>query len=71
MKDKKYDYRIARALVKITTILFITQVVTEIIATRNQQFYWVLPVITLLLCASLMYSVALVVLNAINKNNGV
>jgi len=67
MKTKKYDYTLARELVKFTSIIFFVQLFAEVVATRDDGFFWVLPFSASLLGVSLLYSLLLVVMNARQK----
>lgn len=68
---KRIDYFWARMLVQITGIVFVTQLVIEVlgIAARKPGMEWVVPVCAAAFFASLLYAAAVVVINAWREKN--
>lgn len=62
---KRVGYFIPRVGVQITGIVFMTQVVTEVIATRKQGFEWVLPASAIAFGLAVAAGVACVVWNSV------
>lgn len=62
---KRIDYFWPRAATKITGIVFISQVLTEIIGFRKPEFDWVLPMCGLLFMSAIVWTLYAVVVNAI------
>lgn len=62
---KRIDYFWPRTATQITGIIFLVQVLTEIIGNRKPGFGWVLPVCGGLFAASVAWAVYAVVVNAI------
>lgn len=63
---KKIDYFLARTLVQVSGIVFVTQLVIEVagIATRKPGMEWVVPACAAAFFASLLYAAAVVAINA-------
>lgn len=63
---RKHDYFVARALVQITGIVFLSQLVLEASGAiaRKPGLEWVIYACGAAFAASVLYSVALIVLNA-------
>jgi hypothetical protein len=66
---KKYDYFVARTLLKITGIVFLSQLMLEVsdVISRKPGLEWVIYACGAAFTASLIYSVALILLNAIKS----
>ena len=62
---KRIDYFWPRAAVKVTAIVFFSQLLIEVIANRKQGFEWVLPVCGALFAAAVAWTLYAVVMNAI------
>lgn len=68
----RVDYYWARTLLQITSIVFFPQLILEAsgILTRKPGFEWVIYACAIAFLASLIYAVALVVINALRKQEG-
>lgn len=64
MEKKKHSYELARGLVKFTFIIALVQILAEVIAVRDPDFYWIFPLSMALFISALIYSLVLVGLNA-------
>ena len=66
-----HSYTIARGMVKLTGIIFITQLIIEVsgVAVRREAFEYVTHIFGALFFASIAYSVVLIVLSAIKRRN--
>lgn len=62
---KRIDYFWPRAATQITGIIFLVQVLTEIVGNRKPGFEWVLPVCGGLFAASVAWALYAVMVNAI------
>lgn len=62
---KRIDYYWPRAAVKITGIVFLSQIVMEVsgIASRKPEFWWVIYACTAAFAASIAWSVLAVLIN--------
>lgn len=69
---KRYDYYWARNITELTGIVFVTQLLTEVfgIIQRKPGFEWVVPVCGTAFAISVLYTVALIVLNTLHERNG-
>lgn len=68
---EKYDYFWARAAVQITGIVFFTQLLFEVsgLATRKPEMWWVIWACGAAFAGALIYSTALIALNARKSSN--
>lgn len=66
---KKYDYDLARTLTLFTGIIFFSQFLIEVSGTivRQEGYEWIVPVTGILFLISMLYSLTLIVLNALNR----
>jgi len=62
---KRIDYFWPRAALKITGIVFISQILIDVLGFRKPEFYWVLPMCGLLFMAAIVWTLYAVVINAI------
>lgn len=65
---KHYDYYWQRIITTITGIIFITQLLTELVANRKPGYEWVLPLTGTLFALALLWSIFSVIINAIKKS---
>ena len=65
----KHDYTLSRNILQFTSIIFFTQIFFETggIIERNDGFGWVLPACGILWVLSLIYAIALVVMNSLKE----
>ena len=66
---KRIDYFLPRAATQITAIIFIVQLLTEVIGNRKPGFEWVLPASGALFVAAVAWTLYAVVLNAIRARS--
>lgn len=65
---KHYDYYWQRTITTITGIIFITQLLSELVVNRKPGYEWVLPLTGTLFALALIWSIFSVIINAIKKN---
>ena len=64
MSEKKIDYFWAKAIVQITGIVFLSQVVVEMLAYRKPGFEWVVYACGAAFFVSMLYASILILINA-------
>ena len=71
MEVKKYDYFWARTIIKITGIVFLSQLILELsgAAQRKPGFEWVIYMCGVLFGCSVLYCMLLISLNALDNPN--
>jgi len=62
---KRIDYFWPKTTVQITTIIFVVQLLTELVGNRKQGYEWVLPVSGAFFVAAVAWTLCAVVINAI------
>ena len=62
---KRIDYFLPKVATQITGIIFLVQLLTEVIGNRKQGFEWVLPVSGALFAMAVAWALYAVVMNAI------
>jgi hypothetical protein len=67
---KRIDYFWPKAAFQITSIVFVTQLIAEVIATRKANYEWVLPLCAVLFALSVTWILFAVVWNAIQNQGG-
>jgi uncharacterized protein with PQ loop repeat len=66
---KQIDYFWPKTTVQITTIIFVVQLLTELIGNRKQGYEWVLPMCSIVWLASCIWVFYAVVINAIRARS--
>ena len=64
MSEKKIDYFWAKAIVQITGIVFLSQVIVEMLAYRKPGFEWVVYACGAAFFVSMLYAAILILINA-------